>query len=114
EESRAMQFVENRVDERHDEPTQLHLRSIVASRDLVEEREDPVEGVLMAGEEDLFLVAKVVVQIAFVHPERGGNLFDGGAVVPELSERRGRALQDLDARRLRAGGGWRGVSSGLR
>ena len=53
----------------------------------------------MAGEENLFLVLEVVVEIALLHVERRGDLLDGRAVIAEAAERRGGALQDVDARR---------------
>ena len=51
----------------------------------------------MAGEEDVFLVAEVVVEVPLLHPQRRGDVFDGRAVVTLLAERHGRALQDLYA-----------------
>jgi hypothetical protein len=51
----------------------------------------------VAGEEDLFLVVEVVIQVPLLHVERGGNLFDGRAVVAEPTECGGRALEDLGA-----------------
>ena len=58
----------------------------------------------MAGEEDLFLVLEVVVEIALLHVQRGGDLLDRRAVIAEPAERLGGALQDVDARgRVRIG-----------
>ena len=52
----------------------------------------------MAGEENLFLVAEVVVEIALLHVQRGGDLFDRRAVIAEAAKRGGGALQNFDAR----------------
>src|SRR5581483_265060 len=81
-----------------DQPAHLLLGAGAALLHLVEQREQPVERVLMAGEQNLFLVAEVVIEVALLHAQRRGDLLDGGAVVAELAERGGRAFQDLDSR----------------
>ena len=80
---------------------QLVVGRRVAAVDLLEQLDQAIERVLVAGEQDLFLVAEVVVEVALLHVKRGGDLLDGRAVVAELPERRRRALQDLDAGRRR-------------
>ena len=66
--------------------------------DFVERAEQALERILMAREENLFLVPEVVVEIALLHVQRGGDLFDRRAVVAEAAKRGGGALQDFDAR----------------
>ena len=58
----------------------------------------------MAGEQDLFLVAIVVVEVPLLHVKGGGDLLDGRAVVAELPERDRGALQDVDGDRGRRPG----------
>src|SRR5262249_28755196 len=100
----SVQFVENRVDERDDQAAQLFIRRGVAVLGFFEQREQAVQRVLVARQQNFFLVPVVVVQIAFLHFQRGGNLFDGGAVIPEPPEGNRRALQDFYARRGVVGG----------
>ena len=66
---------------------------------LVEELEQPFERVLMAREENLFLVAKVIIEVALLHVQGGSDLLDRRAVIAETAERCSRALEDLHARR---------------
>ena len=70
------------------------LRSISSSSSI-----EPIERVLVAGEENLLLVLEVVVEVALLHLQRRGDLFDGRAVIAEPAERLGGALQDVDAGR---------------
>ena len=70
-----------------------------AALDLLEQLHQPIERVLVAGEEDLFLVLEVVVEVPLLHVQRRGDLLDGGAVIAEPAERLGGALQDVDAGR---------------
>jgi hypothetical protein len=62
-------------------------------------RRQPIERVLVAGEENLLLVLEVVVEIPFLHVQRRGDLFDGRAVITEPPERLRGAFQDVDAGR---------------
>src|SRR6185437_12894470 len=55
-----------------------------------------VERVLVAGEEDLFLVPEVIIEVALVHLERGGDFFHRRAVVAAPPEGGRRALENLD------------------
>ena len=66
---------------------------------IVEQLHQPIERVLVAGEENLFLVLEVVVEVALLHVQRGGDLLDRRAVIAEPAERLRGAFQDLDARR---------------
>ena len=59
----------------------------------------PIERVLVAREEDVFLVAEVVIEIPLFHVERSGNLLDGRAVIAELAKGRRGALQNLHPHR---------------
>ena len=95
---RALQLVEHHVDEREDQLAQLVVRRATASAcTSVHQRQQHVERVVVAGEEDLFLVAEVVVEIPLRHLERRGDFVDARAVIAAAAERRGRALENLDA-----------------
>src|SRR5439155_20349821 len=96
---RAMQLVENGVNGRIDKRAELLCRAEPAVFDLVEKLQQPIERVLVAGEQNLFFVLEVVVEIAFLHVQRGGDVFDCGAVVAEPAEGLRGALEDVDARR---------------
>src|SRR6185295_18006780 len=98
EQRRAVQLVEDRVHERDDETAQLLVGPKVALLDGVEQLEELIERVLMAGEEDLLLVLEVVVEVSLLHVQRGGDLLDRRAVITEPAEGLGRALQDVQAR----------------
>src|SRR6185295_5601906 len=87
------------VHERVDQTPQLLVGRLAAVADRVEQRSQTIERILVAGEQDLFLVLEVVVEISLLHVERGRNLLDGRTVVAEAAEGGGGALQDLDARR---------------
>ena len=89
-------------DERTDQAPQLLLGGEAAAFHVVENREQPIERVLVAGEEDLFLVAEVVIKVPLLHVQRGRDLFHGRAVISEPPERGRGRLQDLDARALQA------------
>ena len=71
---RAVQLVEDRVDERVDQPPQLDVGGRAAAVDLLEQLRQPIERVLVAGEEDLFLVLEVVVEVPLLHVQRRGDL----------------------------------------
>ena len=94
---RPVQFVEDGVHKRVDETAQLDVGAGAAAFDLLEQLGEAVERVLVAGEENLFLVLEVVVEIPLLHVQRRGDLFNRGAVIPEPAERLRRALQDVDA-----------------
>ena len=94
-----MQLVEDGVHECHDQAPQLVFGRDAALFDLVEQLVEPVERVLMAREEDLFLVAEVVVQVPLLHVQRGGDFLDRRAVIAEPAERGGGAFEDLHPRR---------------
>src|SRR2546428_10332280 len=96
---RPVQLVENRVDERDDEPPQLLVRIHAALLDIVEQLHEEVERVLVAGGEDLFLVAEVVIEVALLHVQRRRDLLDGRPLIAELAKGLGRRLEDVDARR---------------
>ena len=103
-ERRAVQLVEDGVDERVDQAPQLDVGGRAARVDLLEQLRQAIERVLVAGEEDLFLVLEVVVEVPLLHVQRRGDLFDRGAVIAEAAERLGGAFQDVDPRRgLRIG-----------
>ena len=97
EQRRTVQFVEDRVDERAHQPAQLVLGRHPAVLDVVEQLHQPIERVLVAGEENLLLVLEVVIEVALLHVERRGDFLHGGAVIPEAAERFGGAFQDVDA-----------------
>ena len=61
------------------------------------QREQHVERVVVAGVENLFLVAEVVVEIPFRHFERRGDLVDARAVISAAPERGRRALENFDS-----------------
>src|SRR5262249_44431508 len=96
-ERRAVQFVEDHVDGTGDEPAQLRFRRRRTAHGVVEQFLEAIVRIFVAGEEDLFLVLEVVVEIALLHAQRRRDLFDRGAVITELAERRGRALEDFYA-----------------
>ena len=73
---------------------------------LVEQLQQPIERVLVAGEQNLLFVFEVVVEIALLHAERGRDGFDGRAVIAQPPEGLRRAFEDVDAGR----GGCVGVS----
>ena len=54
-----------------------------AALDLVEQIEQAIERVLVTREENLFLVAEVVIEVALLHVQRGGDLLDRRAVIAE-------------------------------
>ena len=66
-ERRSVQFVDDRVDEGVDQASQLDVGGRAAPVDLLEQTGQPVERILVAGEEDLFLVLEVVVEIPLFH-----------------------------------------------
>src|SRR5262245_750729 len=86
EERRALQLVENGVDRSDDQLAQLALWRVIALFDPIEDGQELVERVLMAGVEDVFLAAEVVVEVALLHPQRGGNALDRGAVVSNATK----------------------------
>jgi len=92
-----VQHVDEQVHEGHDQPVQLAVGSKAALLDIVHLREDQAERVIVAGEEDLFLVAEIVVQIPWGHAERGGNLVDARAVKATAAEQSGGGPKNLDA-----------------
>src|SRR2546422_100355 len=94
-----MELVEDQVDGCDDEASQFLVRTGLAAHDVVEQFEEPIQRVLVACEQDLLLVSKVVVEVPLFHVQRGGDLLDGRAVVAELAEGGGCALEDLDPRR---------------
>src|SRR5262245_5248138 len=97
EERRAVQFVEDRVHEGDDQAPDFLVGRKPTVLDLLEQLNQAIERVLVAGEEDVFLVLEVVVEIALLHVERGRDLFDGRAVVTELAKGLRCALEDVDA-----------------
>ena len=84
------------MDEGANQLAQLVVGGAVTLFVLFEDGEQLVERVLVAGEEDLFLVLEVVVEIPLLHVQRGGDLLDRGAVIAEAPERSRGALQDVD------------------
>ena len=94
---RAMQVVEDQVDEREHEPAQLGFRRRRFGLHVGHQRQQLVERVLVAGEENLFLVLEVVVEVALRHFERRGDFVDARAVIAAPAEGRRRALQNLDS-----------------
>src|SRR5204863_3905326 len=87
EERRSVQFVENRMHERDDQRPELLARRDIAVLNAIEKLQQSIERVLVTGEEDLLLVFEVVVEIAFLHVQRCGDLLDRSAVVAETPER---------------------------
>src|SRR3954470_6954536 len=88
----SMELVEDRVHARDDERPQLVRRFDAALLDVIEQRQQTIEGVLVAGKENLFLVLEVVVEISLLHVQRGGDVFAGGAVISAPPEGLGGAL----------------------
>jgi hypothetical protein len=100
----AVQLVQDHVDCSRDEAPELCLCRCGAADGVVEQFLQAVVGIFVAGEEDLFLVLEVVVEIPLLHVQRRGDLFNRGAVITEAAEGFGGAFQDVDAgRRLRIG-----------
>jgi hypothetical protein len=94
---RAVQHVDEQVNEGDDQPVQLAVRCEAGLLDIFQFREDQAERVIVAGEEDLFLVAEVVVQVAWSHVERGRDLVDARSVEAATAEQAGGRPENLDA-----------------
>ena len=92
-----LQLVEDEVHEGQHQLAQLLVGRRGLGAHIVEQVQQHVERVLVAGVEDLFLVAEVVVEIALRHLEGAGDLVDAGAVIAAAAEGGGGALQDVDA-----------------
>src|ERR1700755_1576716 len=52
----------------------------------------------MTCEQQILCVSEVVVEIAFLHPERGGNLLNSCTVIAKATECLGGAFENVDAR----------------
>ena len=94
-----MQSIDNGVNEEPDQLPEFLVGREAALLDLVELGEEPIERILMTRKENLLLVVEVVVEISLLHVQHGRYLLDRRTVVPETTESRRRALENLDARR---------------
>jgi hypothetical protein len=77
----AVQVVEDQVHEREHQPPQLRVRRRFLRLDIRHQRQQLIERILVAREENLFLVLEVVVEVALGHFERGRNLVNAGTVI---------------------------------
>src|SRR6187399_1324544 len=95
------------MNKRDDQLSQFLIGARAGLLDLGEQMREAIERVLMAGEQNLFLVPEVVVEVPLLHVQRRGDFLDGRAVIAELAKRFRRAFEDFDpGRRVRIGVSW--------
>ncbi len=93
----AIQFVNDHVHESDDERPQILFRRRAARFRLFQQVQQETKRIIVAEIENLFLVLKIIVEIAFGHAQRARDQVHAGAVITVAPKGARRASQNLKA-----------------